>query len=79
MDKGGTPTILHFILMTRKLIAKIPCKILSKESTAALKLEEQPYLPFIPKSLLQKIGITKDEFSVDLVVEGKKMSLEASI
>lgn len=66
--------------MTRtKIIAKIPCQLMNKDQAVALKLEEQPYLAFIPKSLLQKQGFTEDEFSLDLLVEGNKIFLETSV
>jgi len=56
--------------MTRtKKIARIPCQLMNKDQAVALKLEEQPYLIIIPKSILQKLGITKDEFSFELVLD----------
>jgi len=42
---------------------------MNKDQAVALKLEEQPYLIIIPKSILQKLGITKDEFSFELVLD----------
>lgn len=66
--------------MTRiKRIAKIPCQVMNKEQSVALKLEEQPYLIIIPKSMLQKSGINQDEISFELVKEENRLCLVAPL
>jgi len=62
--------------MTRKKrIAKLPCQLMSKEQAIALKLQEQPFLIIIPKSILQKLGIHGDEMMCDLVLEDNRLCL----
>jgi len=62
--------------MTRKKrIAKIPCELMSKEQAVALKLQEQPFLIIIPKSILQKLGINGDEIMCELVLEDNRLCL----
>jgi len=58
----------HFRSMTRKIIlAKIPCKLMTKEQQVDLGRQEQAYIPYIPKSILHREGITEEELSWDLV------------
>ncbi len=53
--------------MTRKkILAKIPFELMSKELQVALKLEEQYYYAIIPESIFQKLGITMDKIILDL-------------
>ncbi len=62
--------------MTRtKKIARIPCQLMNKDQAVALKLEEQPYLIIIPKSILQKLGINEDEIMCELVLEDNRICL----
>lgn len=61
--------------MNRKKIAKIPCHLMTKEQAIALKLEEQPYLIIIPRSILQKHGINEEEISFQLVIEENRLCL----
>ena len=62
--------------MTRtKIIAKIPCQLMNKDQAVALKLEEQPYLIIIPRSILQRLGITEEEISFELVIEDNRLCL----
>jgi len=62
--------------MTRKKkIAKIPCELMSKEQAVALKLQEQPFLIIIPKSILRKLGINEDEIMCELVLEDNRICL----
>ena len=49
-------------MSNEKLIAKIPCQLMTKEQTVALKLQEQAYLMIFPKSVLQRHGITAQKF-----------------
>ncbi len=52
---------------------------MNKDQAIALKLEEQPYLIIIPKSILQKLGINEEEISFDLVIEDNRLCLVAPI
>ena len=58
-----------------KKLATIPSFLLSKEHTAALKLQEQPYIILIPKSILAKYGITSDNLIFDLVLDNNRITL----
>jgi len=62
-----------------KNLARIPSQLLSKEQSSDLKLNEQPYIILIPKSLLQKQGIVSTDISFDLFIDSdKKLSLVES-
>jgi len=55
-------------------LASIPSILFSKNETRELKLQEQPYIILIPKSLLDAVAIdTAPVF--DLIYENKKLSL----
>jgi len=58
-----------------KKIATISSILFSKEQTAALKLQDQPYIILIPKSILAKYGITSDNLSFDLVLDNNRITL----
>jgi len=58
----------------RKKIS-IPATLFSKEQTVALKLQEQPYIILIPKSILEKYGINSDNLSFDLVLDNNRITL----
>ncbi len=62
--------------MTRKkVLAKIPFELMSKELQVALKLEEPQLFGIIPKSILQKLGITVDKINLDLVDDDNRLCL----
>ncbi len=62
--------------MTRKkVLAKIPFQLMTKDQVIALKLEEQPYYLIIPKSILQKLGVTNEKISFDLVEDDNRLCL----
>jgi len=56
-------------------IANIPTTLLTKEQATSLKLKDEQYLVIIPKTLLNKLGITKSDFTFDLISDKEKMSL----
>ena len=58
-----------------KKLASIPSILFSKEQTIALKLQEQPYILLIPKSILAKYGINSDNLSFDLVLDDNRIML----
>ncbi len=58
-----------------QLIAKVCAQLLSPESSASLRLKEQPFVILIPKSLLTKFGLVEDEIIFDVVIENNKLSL----
>jgi len=49
--------------------------LFSKEQTVALKLKEQPYIILIPKSILQKYGITEENPSFHLGISENRITL----
>ena len=62
--------------MTRKkVLAKIPFQLMSKELQVELKLEEPQLFGIIPKSIFQKLGITVNEISLDLVNDDNRLCL----
>jgi len=58
-----------------KKLATIYSTLFSKEQTIALKLQEQPYIILIPKSILAKYGIKSDNLSFDLVLDNNRIML----
>ena len=56
-------------------IANIPITLLTKEQATSLKLKDEQYLVIIPKTLLNKLGITKSDFTFDLISDKDKVSL----
>jgi len=56
-------------------VANIPASVITKELTTALKLKDEQYLVIIPKTLLNKLGITKSDFTFDLISDKDKVSL----
>ena len=58
-----------------KKLAKIPSFLLSKEMSAALKLEQQSYLIIIPKDILEELDVVSTYLSFDLVILDNKLSL----
>jgi len=58
-----------------KKLASLPSILFSKEQTVALKLKEQPYIILIPKSILQKHGITDENLDFKLVINENKITL----
>ena len=56
-------------------IANIPTTLLTKEQATSLKLKDEQYLVIIPKSLLNKLGIIKSDFTFDLISDKEKVSL----
>ena len=58
-----------------KKLASISSILFSKEQTIALKLKEQPYIILIPKSILQKLGITNENLDFKLVINENKITL----
>jgi len=56
-------------------IANIPITLLTKEQSQVLKLKDEQYLVIIPKTLLNKLGITKSDFTFDLISDKEKVSL----
>ncbi len=58
-----------------QLIAKVCAQLLSPDSSASLRLKEQPFIIIIPKSLLTKFGLVDDEIIFDVVIENNKLSL----
>ncbi len=58
-----------------KKLAKIPSFLLTKEMSAALKLEQQSYLIIIPKNILEELDVDSHYLSFDLVILDNKLSL----
>ena len=58
-----------------KKLSELPSPLFSKQLQVALKLQEQPYIILIPKSILEKYGIYSDEISFDLVLDNNRISL----
>ena len=58
-----------------KKLAKISSTLFSTEQTVALKLQEQPYVILIPKSILEKYKIFSENLSFDLVIQDKRIAL----
>ena len=58
-----------------KLIAIILCQLMSRELAYQLRLEEEPYLILIPKSILTSKGITAKDLEFELFIENNKISL----
>jgi len=58
-----------------KKLAKISSTLFSKEQTIALRLQEQPYIILIPKSILEKHKIFSENLSFDLVIQNKRIVL----
>jgi len=56
-------------------MANIPITLLTKEQATSLKLKEEQYLVIIPKTLLNKLGIIKSDFTFDLISDKEKVSL----
>ncbi len=56
-------------------MANIPITLLTKEQATSLKLKDEQYLVIIPKALLNKLGITKSDFTFDLISDKEKVSL----
>ena len=56
-------------------IANIPITLLTKEQATSLKLKDEQYLVIIPKTLLTKLGITKSDFTFDLISDKENVSL----
>ena len=48
---------------------------MEKDTSSALKLDEQPYIILIPKSVLTAAGIASDTFTFELIVKDGKLSL----
>ena len=62
--------------MTRKkVLAKIPFQLMTKDQQVAFKLEEQYYYAIIPESIFQKLGITGDKINHDLVNDDNRLCL----
>lgn len=58
---------------------KLPSFLLSKDLSDSLKLHEQSYIVLIPKSILQKQGITIENPAFDLTFNQNKLSLGPSV
>lgn len=58
-----------------KRLAKISSTLFSMEQTVALRLQEQPYIILIPKSILEKYKIFSENLSFDLVIQDKRIAL----
>ena len=58
-----------------KKLAKISSTLFSREQTVALRLQEQPYIILIPKSILEKHKIFSENLSFDLVIQDKRIAL----
>jgi len=62
-------------VLEMKKLTSIPSILFSKEQTIALKLKEQPYIILIPKSIIQKLGITEENLDFKLVINENKITL----
>lgn len=58
-----------------KPFAEIPGQLISRELAYKLRLEEEPYLILIPKSILTNKGITAKDLDFELFIENNKISL----
>jgi len=58
-----------------KPLAEIPGQLISRELAYQLRLEEEPYLILIPKSILSSKGITAKDLKFELYVKNNKISL----
>lgn len=58
-----------------KKLAKISSTLFSTEQTVALRLQEQPHIILIPKSILEKCKIFSENLSFDLVIQNKRITL----
>ena len=56
-------------------VADIPATSLTNEQSQVLKLKDEQYLVIIPKTLLNKLGITISDFTFDLISDKEKVSL----
>ena len=57
------------------ILATFISTLFSKELTASLKLQEQPYVIIIPKSILEKHGINSENITFDLVLNNNRITL----
>jgi len=62
-------------VLEMKKLAYISSFLLSKEHSAALKLQQQSYLIIIPKDLVEKQGLVNEFLEFDLVILDNKLSL----
>jgi len=58
-----------------KKLAKISSTLFSRDQTVALRLQEQPYIILIPKSILEKHKIFSENLLFDLVIQDKRITL----
>ena len=58
-----------------KPIAEIPGQLISRELAYQLRLEEEPFIILIPKSILTNKGITAKDLDFELFIENNKISL----
>ena len=58
-----------------KPLAEIPGQLITRELAYQLRLEEEPYLLLIPKSILTSKGITAKDLDFELFIENNKISL----
>jgi len=58
-----------------KPIAEIPGQLMTRELAYQLRLEEEPYLILIPKSILTNKGITAKDLNFELFFKNNKFSL----
>ena len=56
-------------------VANVPATLLTREQATALKLKNEQYLVIIPKTLLNKLGVTKLDFVFELIYDKDKVSL----
>ena len=61
-----------------KILAEIPGQLISRELAYQLRLEEEPYLILIPKSILASKGITAKDLNFRLFIKNNTISLEGS-
>ena len=61
--------------LAKNKIAKIPSCLLTRELTAALRLQEQSFIILIPQKLIQRLGCNADEINFDLVKYENKIHL----
>ena len=48
---------------------------MTKDQVIALKLEEPQYYAIIPESIFQKLGVTNEKISFDLVEDDNRLCL----
>ena len=58
-----------------KPLAEIPGQLITRELAYQLRLEEEPYLILIPKSILASKGITSKDLNFELFIKNNKISL----